>query len=410
MKTELKMTLREADRYALMKQIESQKITIKEASHVLGISYRQARRLWSCYQREGPKGLISKRKGKASNNRIAIGVKEKVIDLVKEKYVDYGPTLAREKLQEKHSLCLAKETIRQIMIQAGLWKAKKKKGRKVYARRTRRSQVGELVQIDGSYEYWFEDRAKKCCLLVFVDDATSQIMEMRFCRTETTENYFEAVKRYLLTYGRPKAFYSDKHGIFRVNMKGCENNKTSFNRALQELEIELICAHSPQAKGRVERANGILQDRLIKELREESISSMEEGNAYLERYRKKYNKKFGKEPADEKDAHRQLLSSHNLEEILIEKSKRVISKDLSFSYGNEIYQIESNYQNRLPGKQVDIYDKNGKIEYVGINGKQLKYKKWKEKMIESPKTIDVKELEILWPTRNRKPKKKHPWR
>ena len=134
------------------------------------------------------------------------------------------------------------------------------------------------------------------------------------------------------------------------------------------------------------------------------------GNAYLERYRKKYNKKFGKEPADEKDAHRQLLSSHNLEEILIEKSKRVISKDLSFSYGNEIYQIESNYQNRLPGKQVDIYDKNGKIEYVGINGKQLKYKKWKEKMIESPKTIYVKELEILWPTRNRKPKKKHPWR
>jgi len=410
MKTEQTMTVREADRYALMRQIESQKTTIKEASHVLGISYRQARRLWYCYQREGPKGLVSKRKGMPSNNQMAREIKEKATSIVHEKYADYGPTLAAEKLEEKHSLCLSKETIRQIMIQEGLWKAKKKKKKRVHARRTRRSCIGELVQIDGSYDYWFEDRAEKCCLLVFVDDATSQIMGLRFCRTETTDDYFELVKKHLKEHGRPKAFYSDKHSIFRVNMKGCDTRVTSFHRALKELDIELINAHSPQAKGRVERANGVLQDRLIKELREEGISSVEEGNAYLPSFLKKHNKKFGKEPADSKNAHRKLLPSHDLEKILLEKNKRVISKDLSFSYGNEIYQIESQYVNRLPGKQVDIYEKNGNISYVGLNGKKLKYKKWQERVVKTPKTADVKDLEILWTTKKRKPGKHHPWR
>ncbi|NGX38456.1 MAG: hypothetical protein K1000chlam2_01630 [Chlamydiae bacterium] len=409
MEQELKMTVQEADKYALMKQIGSKKTSIKEASQIMGISYRQARRLWQRYQREGPTGLISKRRGKPSNNQIASDMKEKVLSLIKSKYADYGPTLVREKLHEKHSLILAKETIRQIMIQGGVWKAKKKKNQKVYARRTRRSCLGELVQIDGSYHDWFEDRGEKCCLLVFVDDATSQIMAMRFCRTETTDDYFATLREYLLRCGRPKAFYSDKHSIFRVNMKGCQG-KTTFHRALKELDIELICAHSPQAKGRVERANGVLQDRLIKELREENISSQEGGNAYLEKYRKKYNKKFGKEPASPQNAHRKLLPSHKLDEILLEKSKRVIAKDLSFSYGNKIYQIDSPYRNRLPGKHVDIYEKSGKIKYVGVAGKRVEYKKWKEKIIESPKTVDTKELESMWITRKRKPRKHHPWR
>ncbi len=404
------MTLRDADRYALMKQIESQKITIKEASHVLGISYRQARRLWRRYQREGPKGLVSKRKGKPSNHQMSRGVKEKAMTLVKEKYADYGPTLATEKLEEKHSLILSRETLRKLMIQEGLWKAKKEKKSKVHPRRTRRSRVGELVQIDGSYHEWFEDRAEKCCLLVCVDDATSQIMYMRFCETETTDDYFDTVRDYLNQYGRPKAFYSDKHSIFRVNMKGCEGNNTSFHRALKELDIELICAHSPQAKGRVERANGILQDRLIKELREEGISSIEEGNAYLEIFRQKYNQKFGKEPADKKNAHRELLRSQNPDMILLEKSQRVISKDLSFSYKTTLYQIDSNYRNRLSGKRIDIYEKNGVIQYAGIEGKPLKIKKWQEKMIKSPQVLDAKGLEMLWSAKTRKPGKYHPWR
>ncbi len=236
MERELKMTVPEADKNALMKQIGSKKTSIKEASQMMGISYRQARRLWQRYQREGPTGLISKRRGKPSNNQIASDMKEKVLSLIKSKYADYGPTLVKEKLHEKHSLILAKETIRQIMIQGGVWKAKKKKNQKVHARRTRRSCMGELVQIDGSYHDWFENRGEKCCLLVFVDDATSQIMAMRFCRTETTDDYFSTLREYLLRCGRPKAFYIDKHSIFRVNMKGCQGsfakNRTSSTRLL----------------------------------------------------------------------------------------------------------------------------------------------------------------------------------
>ena len=193
-------------------------------------------------------------------------------------------------------------------------------------------------------------------------------------------------------------------------MKGCEGNNTSFHRALKELDIELICAHSPQAKGRVERANGILQDRLIKELREEGISSIAEGNAYLEIFRKKYNQKFGKEPADRKNAHRELLRSHNPDMILLEKSQRVISKDLSFSYKTTLYQIDSNYRNRLSGKRIDIYEKNGVIQYAGIDGNPLKIKKWQEKVIRSPQVLDAKGLEMLWPAKARKPGKYHPWR
>lgn len=405
------MTLKEADRYSIMNQIGSQKIKIKEASHVLGISYRHARRLWQRYKKEGPKGLISKRKGRPSNHQMACGIKEKAMALVKEKYADYGPTLAAEKLHEKHSLILSKETLRQLMIQEGLWKAKKEKKRKVHPRRTRRSCIGELVQIDGSYHRWFEDRAEKCCLLVCVDDATSQIMYMRFCETETTDDYFETVRAYLNEHGRPKAFYSDKHSIFRVNMKGCEGNDTSFHRALKELNIELICAHSPQAKGRVERANGTLQDRLIKELREEGISSIEDGNSYLEKtFREKYNKSFGKAAADRKNAHRALLPSHNLDMILVEKSQRVISKDLSFSYKTTLYQIDSNYRNRLSGKQIDIYEKDGEIKYAGINGNPLKIKIWQEKNIKSPEVLDAKGLETLCLSKPKKPGKYHPWR
>ena len=179
MEIELKMTLKEADRLVVMKQLENKKINLRTASNDLDISYRQLIRLWQSYQREGPKGLISKKRGKPSNHHLSNELVQKVLNLIKEKYLDYGPTLAKEKLEEKHNIKLAKETLRQLMIKEGIWKAKKAKDRKIHPRRTRRSRIGELEQIDGSYEYWFEDRAEKCCLLVCVDDATSSIMQLR---------------------------------------------------------------------------------------------------------------------------------------------------------------------------------------------------------------------------------------
>jgi len=320
--------------------------------------------------------------------------------------------LAKEKLEEKHNLKLAKETLRQLMIKEGIWKAKKIKNRKIHPRRTRRSKVGELEQIDGSYEYWFENRGKKCCLLVCVDDATSAIMQLKFCKTETTQDYLQFIKDYVKQHGRPLAFYSDKHSIFRVNNKKKYEGvfSTKFQKVLKKLDVELICAHSPQAKGRVERANGILQDRLIKELRERDISSIEDGNLFLEEFRLIYNKKLAVEPANQDNAHRKLLPSQNIEHLYMTEEERILSKDLSFQYKTEIYQIESEYKYRLYGKRVQIYELKGKIYKILQNGKELKFHKWKEKAYESTKIVDVKEMEAFSSTINRKPRKHHPWR
>ena len=412
METELKMTLKEADRLAIMKQLENRKITQVQAAKELGICYRQQLRIWQNYQTDGPKGLISKHKGKTSNNLVPKEKIKKILCLIREKYFDYGPTLIKEKLEEKHNLKLGKETLRQLMIKEGIWEAKKVKEKKVYARRTRRSRLGELEQIDGSYDDWFEDRGERCCLLVCVDDATSSLMQLKFCKAETTQDYLLFLKSYVKQHGRPLAFYSDKHSVFRVNNKKRAEGvfSTKFQNALKRLDIDLICAHSPQAKGRVERANGILQDRLIKELRERNISSIEAGNLFLEEFRLSYNKKFAVEPANPNNAHRQLIISHDLEHLCMIEEERILSKDLSFQYRNEIYQIESGYKNRLYGKKIKIYELDGKIQKITQNDKELNFRKWKEKLYEPAKILDVKDLESFCFDRNKKPKKHHPWR
>ena len=185
---------------------------------------------------------------------------------------------------------------------------------------------------------------------------------------------------------------------------------TKFQKALKKLDIELICAHSPQAKGRVERANGTLQDRLIKELRERDISSMKAGNLFLEEFRLIYNKKFAVEPANPDNAHRKLLLSQNTEHLYMIEEERVLSKDLSFQYKTEIYQIESRYKNRLYNKRVQVYELNGKIHKILQNGNELKFHKWKEKAYEPTKIVDVKDMESFNSTINKKPRKYHPWR
>ena len=406
------MTIKEADRYAVIKAVKDKQINLKQASKELCLSYIQMKRIWRNYSREGPKGLISKKRGKASNNQLSYKIKHQAIFLIRTKYIDYGPTLVKEKLEEKHNIKMGKETLRQLMIKEGIWKPKKVKNKKIYARRTRRSRYGELIQIDGSYHSWFEDRGEKCCLLVAVDDATSAITGLRFCNHETTYDYLEFLKEYIKNHGKPMAFYSDKHGVFRVNnKKKLESiSCTQFQRVLKNLDIEIICAHSPQAKGRVERANGTLQDRFIKELREMNISSMEEANEFTKTFIKKYNSKFAKEPAKKEDAHRSLCPSQNLEEICLVQEERVLTKDLSFQYKGNIYQIDSEYVNRLYGKKVQIYELNGEIKMVMQNGKKLKCKKYREKISEPINIIDTKELEVYWPSYGRKPKKHHPWR
>ena len=408
------MTLKEADRLAVVKRVEKKELTIGDGARELGISPRQMKRIRRRYKERGAQGLWSLRKGRQSPNRTPKTVRRKALNLVRKKYFDYGPTLAAEKLEEKHGLKLSKETMRQFMIEEGLWRSKKRKEKKAHPRRQRRPRLGDMIQIDGSYEFWFESRGEKCCLIVFIDDATSRIMLMRFCKAETTEDYLKMLRAYIEQYGRPIALYSDKHSIFRVNKKELQEGSkraTRFHEVLKELDIELICAHSPQAKGRVERANSTLQDRLIKELRERGISSIEEGNNFLDEYTEKHNRKFSIDPASEENAHREILLRHNLEKMFMLKEERILSKDLSFQYKKELYQIESSRVYGLNGKKVEIFESEGEIKMILHNGKALKYHKWKEIGAEQTQIVDVKGLETRWPEkRNRKPSKNHPWR
>lgn len=408
------MTLKEADRLAVVRRIQNKELNIGSGARELGISPRQMKRVWRRFKERGARGLLSVKKGKPSPNKIPDGLRKKALRLVKKRYWDYGPTLACEKLEEKHSLKLSKETLRQLMIKEGLWKGKKRKEIKNHPRRTRRSRIGEMVQIDGSYEFWFEDRGEKCCLIVFIDDATSKIMLMRFYKAETSEDYLKMLRIYIEKYGRPMSLYSDKHSVFRVNKKELhEKGKwtTRFHEVLKELNIELICAHSPQAKGRVERANGTLQDRLIKELRERKICSMEEGNNFLDEYTEMHNKKFSREPASPENAHQDILPSHHPEKLFMLKGERVLSKDLSIHYKNEMYQIDSNTIYRLRGKKVEVFESDGEIKMILQEGRPLKYHKWKERIMAPAAVVDVKELEVKWTDKKiRKPWRRHPWK
>ncbi len=210
-------------------------------------------------------------------------MRTEALALVRADYADFGPTLAAEKLAERHDLKLDVETLRQWMIADGIWQSRQQRLGRVYQPRYRRDCRGELVQIDGSEHWWFEGRGPQCTLLAFIDDATSTIMHASFVVTESTFDYFKAVRAYLECHGRPVAFYSDKHAIFRVNSKEAKAGAgmTQFGRALDELNIDIICANAPQSKGRVERCFGTLQDRLVKEMRLEGIDTPEAGNCFL---------------------------------------------------------------------------------------------------------------------------------
>ncbi len=281
------------------------------------------------------------------------------LELIRSRYNDFGPTLACEKLREIHGLYLAKETVRKLMVDAGLWIPRKLRSASVYQPRNRRHCVGELIQIDGSEHDWFEGRAPKCTLLVYIDDATSRIMHLHFTYSESTFSYYEATKRYLELHGKPQAFYSDQYSVFRVNSKHATtgDGHTQFGRALYELNIESICANSSQAKGRVERANLTLQDRLVKELRLQGISTMAEANIYAPSFIEDFNRRFAKPPRNDWNAHRTIRSDEYLDAIFTVREKRKVSNSLTLQYDKTLYMIEDKPEHRkLIGKYIEIYE------------------------------------------------------
>lgn len=414
-KENLNMSIKEADRLGMMRLMDKQEINHRRASERLGISIRQAKRIRKSYLEHGEKGLISRKRGQASMHKTPKEIRDRAISLIQTDYPDFGPTLAGEMLFERHQIKLSAETLRKWMIEEGIWKAKREKERKVYQRRTRRSRFGELLQGDGSPHDWFEGRGEKCCLIHFIDDATNETTSALFVPTETEEGYLECLREHLHKYGRPLSLYVDKHAIFRVNKTELKTGTgiTHFGKVAKALGIELICANSPQAKGRVERNNGILQDRLIKEMRLEKINSIEEANAFLPGFLEKYNNRFRKEAASTENAHRPIRDQDNLERIFARQEKRRLSKDLTFQFHGVIYLLETKTPNRLKHAHVDVFWKGNKAIEVEYNGMKLRYRKWSEKVYEKPLVLNSKEIEMGTAWMNKipvKPAMRHPWR
>ena len=261
------MSERELNRVEVLAQVDDGRLSVDNAANMLDLTRRQIFRLLKRYRQDGASAIRHKARGKPPNNRIHHAKRDYALNLIKESYADFGPTLAAEMLAERHGFKVSRETVRKWMQEDGLWLSRKQR-RTFHQPRLRRECFGELIQIDGSDHRWFEDRADPCTLLVFIDDATSTLMELWFVESESTFTYFDALESYLLKHGRPVAFYSDKHSVFRVAKPSKHmTGMTQFGRALAELNIEILCANSSQAKGRVERANRTLQDRLVKELR-----------------------------------------------------------------------------------------------------------------------------------------------
>ena len=406
------------DRLEVLKSLESKDISQLTAAAKLGLSTRQVRRLQKRYQKEGVSGLVSKHRGKKSNNQLSPELRAEITDLIREKYSDFGPTLAHEKLTEVHAKELSVESVRRIMLDEGLWKAKQKRKEKpVFQLRKRRERFGELIQIDGSPHDWFEGRGPYCTLIVFIDDATSKLTALRFSPTETTQAYMEIMKDHLRRHGRPVATYSDRHAIFRVNQPEAEsgNGQTQFGRALDTLDIEAINANTPQAKGRVERANKTLQDRLVKEMRLQGINDIERANAYLPEFIEDFNRRFEKPAKDEQDAHRKVLhNEREIDLILSLHSKRKLSNSLELSYQRAIYQVQGK-KHRLKQKQVTVCDLFSGEIVILHEGKEIDHQVFSagsaapeladEKTVNSRVDSAVREQQTP-----RKPAVDHPWR
>ena len=406
------MSQQEVLRLQVIEKLKDRALSQSEASKILKISCRQIKRLLRLYKQQGANGLVSKKRNKPSNNRINEATKQNILALVKEKYIDFGPSFLGEKLLENHNISVSKETLQQLMISENIWTTKRRKKARIHQMRERRSCFGELIQIDGSPHDWFEGRGEKCCLLVFIDDATSEIVNLRFEEAETTAGYFRAAREYITKYGIPIAFYSDKHNIFRINMPGCYG-VTQFGRVAQELGIEIICANSAQAKGRVERANQTLQDRLIKEMRLRGISDIKTANAYLPEFQEQHNKKFAVEPKSSADAHVKLIGNKNLDLVFCFKEDRKLSKNLELSYYNTIYQIKAeNSGYRLRHALVKVCeDLKGKVTII-YKGEELNYSCYEKQKrtaeIVGSKALNNKVDSIV--KKRHKPSIDHPWR
>ena len=392
------MSQKEAKNYDIIKKVISQELDGREASDLLGYTIRHIRRLKGKVIKEGIKGLIHAHRGKPGNRRIPDEEKERIISLIKENYYDFGPLLATEKLNERDKITRDKGTIRNLMIKEGIWKTQKKKKEIHREWRQRKAHKGEILQYDGSYEYWFEDRGANCCLLLCIDDADSEIWA-KFDEHEGVFPTFNFWREYIEQRGKPNAIYVDRFSTYSMNHKLAKENPdtlTQFERAMKELNIGVIHAHSPEAKGRVENVFYTLQDRLIKELRLQNISSVKEANEFLEKeFLPKFNAKFMVEARSKANLHKKLneLEKRKLDSIFSRQNTRVVRNDFTICHNTEQYQLEKVQPVTICKRDVVIAEDRpeGSLNFR-LRGKNLNYHVLPKRQVK----INSRKANALW--------------
>jgi len=409
----ISMTEKELSRINIIQNLIDGNINGTDATKQIGISIRQVKRLKSVVIQSGPKGLTYSSRGKIGNRKLGSKIIAKAKKYLKEKYYDFGPTFASEKLDENHDIRINKETIRQIMTGMGLWKPKHRKQPKhKHFWRARKDNFGEMQQFDGSYHNWFGE--EESCLLLSVDDATGKITHAKFDINESVVAVFRFWTEYFEKNGLPISIYLDKFSTYKVNHKNAVDNKdmiTQFQRASNQAGFKLIFANSPQAKGRVERMNKTLQDRLVKELRLSNVSTIEEANEFLKEYIFKFNTKFSVVPNRRANLHKPLdkIIRARLPQIFSVQKNRIVCNDYTIRFEKQYFQLKQEQPTTVYKKDTVIVERhlNGEVK-INLKEHYLNYTELPER---PKKEIDVKLIALTNKKPSQwKPPENHPWR
>ena len=403
------MSGKERKRLVLMAEVKKGSMSVAEAGRLMGVSYRQAKRIWGRFDKLGDAGLVHRSRGRLGPRRKKDEFRDRVLARFEERYADFGPTFAAEKLGEE-GLTIDHETLRRWLVEAGRWTVGRKR-HKHRAWRQRKECFGQMVQLDGSHHDWFEGRGPKAVLMVMIDDATN-VTAARFAPEETTEASYAVFEAWVRKYGVPASLYVDRDSIYRcerlANVEeqiAGQEPQTHFGRAMEQLGVEVILANSPQAKGRVERRNGLLQDRLVKELRLAGISTIEAANAFLSKmFLPRINTKFRVEPGSAVDVHRRC--ELNLREVLCWEETRVVARDWTVAWNARWFQIQAEHERlSLVGKKVSVRELRDASLQLLSDGRKLK---WKE--LPARPQRPTPEPRRVGRTTLVNPPKEHPWR
>lgn len=411
MEEPLKMSQKERTRLGVMQQVNAEQMPLVTAAPVLGLSYRQVKRIWRRYQQSGDAGLVHAGRGRASNRAKEQALKARVLARYAQRYPDFGPTLAAEHLA-REGMAIDHETLRRWLLAQGRWSIKRRR-QKHRQWRERKPCLGQLVQMDGSHHDWFEGRRAKAVLMVMIDDATNRTYA-HFAEEETTRAAYDTFEGYVRRYGLPQGLYVDRDSIYKTTREPSIAEQlanarplTQFGRAMKQLGVELDPAYSPQAKGRVERRNGLCQDRLVKEMRLAGIKDLEGANRFLKaQFLPELNRRFCVEPAQPADVHR--AAPHNLAEVLSWEEPRVVQQDWTVSWKGRYFQIAPGHEALcLAGKKVTVRElRNGTIELVWAEQKL----QWRELPERPAPALKAKPVATVARPTAAKPAGRHPWR